>query len=337
MEKVKTYFPYIDGLKGTAILLMVMAHTLAWSFPDYSFLSLKLCDMSINECYSAFIWKIIYSFHMPLLFAVSGFLFYKPREYNWKNSSMIIYKRITRILVPYLFTGCFVLFLKGYFGYWFLQVLFVINIIIVLENLILYSFKAKLKTELLLHIIVYLSLTYISICLGHHRLPKMINNLSGINSYYMVFMFGYMLRRFPGVLNAISDKWVSFVCFILYILFFTISNSVYHIPLIGMLVPLLAIIFLTSTFIKISFKKSPGEVLLFIGRNSMEIYILHLFFVMPFNEVGLYILNQNNFALSITLQIIYSLVISSIAICLSVGCAKLLKQNKILSILLFGI
>ena len=57
MEKVKTYFPYIDGLKGTAILLMVMAHTLAWSFPDYSFLSLKLCDMSINECYSAFIWK----------------------------------------------------------------------------------------------------------------------------------------------------------------------------------------------------------------------------------------------------------------------------------------
>lgn len=258
MEKVKTYFPYIDGLKGTAILLMVMAHTLAWSFPDYSFLSLKLCDMSINECYSAFIWKIIYSFHMPLLFAVSGFLFYKPREYNWKNSSMIIYKRITRILVPYLFTGWFVLFLKGYFGYWFLLVLFVINIIIVLENLILYSFKAKLKTELLLHIIVYLSLTYISICLGHHRLPKMINNLSGINSYYMVFMFGYMLRRFPSFLNTISDKWVSFWCVILYILFFTITNSVYHIPLIGMLVPLLAIIFLTSAFVKVDFKKFPG-------------------------------------------------------------------------------
>lgn len=37
MEKMNTYFPYIDGLKGTAILLMVMAHSLAWSFPDYSF------------------------------------------------------------------------------------------------------------------------------------------------------------------------------------------------------------------------------------------------------------------------------------------------------------
>ena len=71
-------------------------------------------------------------------------------------------------------------------------------------------------------------------------------------------MFGYMLRRFPGVLNAISDKWVSFWCVILYILFFTITNSVYHIPLIGMLVPLLAIIFLTSAFVKVDFKKFPG-------------------------------------------------------------------------------
>ena len=104
-----------------------------------------------------------------------------------------------------------------------------------------------------------------------------------------------------------------------------------------MFIPLLAIIFLTSAFVKIDFKKSPGGVLLFIGRNSLEIYILHLFFVMPFKEVGLYILNQNDFALSITLQIVYSLTISSIAICLSVWIANLLKQNGILSRLLFGI
>lgn len=268
MEKMNTYFPYIDGLKGTAILLMVMAHSLAWSFPDYSFLSLKLCNMSINEFNSAFIWKIIYSFHMPLLFAVSGFLFYKPTEYNWKNSRKIIYKRITRILVPYLITGWFVLFLKGYFGYWFLQVLFIINIIIVLENMIIYALKINIKRELLFHILVYLFLTGISIWLKHYKLPKEINNLSGINSYYMVFMFGYMLRRFPAFSNVILGKWISFMCFILYILFWTISNSLYHIPFINMFIPLLAIIFLTSAFVKIDFKKSPGGGSSFIYRKK---------------------------------------------------------------------
>lgn len=87
MEKVKTYYPHIDGLKGFAIILMVMAHAIAWSYPDISFLSHRFCDMSTLEFNSSFVWKVIYSFHMPLLFAVSGFLFYKPITFDWNTSS----------------------------------------------------------------------------------------------------------------------------------------------------------------------------------------------------------------------------------------------------------
>lgn len=58
---------------------------------------------------------------------------------------------------------------------------------------------------------------------------------------------------------------------------------------------------------------------------------------MLFKEVGDYILGQNDFPVSLTLQICYSLVISVISIKLSVKIADFLKQNKCLSKLLFGI
>lgn len=80
-----------------------------------------------------------------------------------------------------------------------------------------------------------------------------------------------------------------------------------------------------------------GKIITLIGKNSLEIYILHLFFVMPFQEVGSYILQQPYFPMSVTLQIIYSLTISVIAIYLSIIFANLLKKNQLLSKLIFGI
>ena len=60
MENKKDYFYNIDQLKGLAILLMVMAHVLAWSYTDYSFLKGALIDMTKEEFNASLIWKIIY-------------------------------------------------------------------------------------------------------------------------------------------------------------------------------------------------------------------------------------------------------------------------------------
>ena len=73
-----------------------------------------------------------------------------------------------------------------------------------------------------------------------------------------------------------------------------------------------------------------------IGKNSMEIYVFHLFFVMPFKEVGTYILGIDNFAFSITLQLTYSLLSALIAIGFSLVMSKIVKSNKYLSFVLFG-
>ena len=166
MENKKDYFYNIDQLKGLAILLMVMAHVLAWSYTDYSFLKGALIDMTKEEFNASLIWKIIYSFHMPLLFFASGYLFYKVRPYDWINVKQLLLKRINRLLIPYLTTGVFVLFLKGYFGYWFFQVLFVLNVIVLLELFIESKIRVNIFGECACHIFVFLILFIISKCLS---------------------------------------------------------------------------------------------------------------------------------------------------------------------------
>lgn len=78
-------------------------------------------------------------------------------------------------------------------------------------------------------------------------------------------------------------------------------------------------------------------VIAYIGRNSMEIYLLHSFFVMIFKEVGVYMISLNSLVTCVTFQIVYSFVLSVIAITLSILIANFLKVSSILKKLLFGL
>ena len=54
---------FFDALKGLAIFLMVVGHAIAWIYPEETLYSFKN-NLGVN---------VIYSFHMPLLFVVSGY------------------------------------------------------------------------------------------------------------------------------------------------------------------------------------------------------------------------------------------------------------------------
>ena len=54
---------YIDIVKSFAIFMVVLGHCLQYTLPD-------------NERYSNTLFIMIYSMHMPLFVAISGYLFY---------------------------------------------------------------------------------------------------------------------------------------------------------------------------------------------------------------------------------------------------------------------
>jgi len=79
---------YIDIAKGIGIVLVVMGHN------DFSLIS-------------PFAYKLIYSFHMPMFFFMSG-MFFKPDMPFWA----FVRRRFDRVLKPFLFTLLLIYFMS---------------------------------------------------------------------------------------------------------------------------------------------------------------------------------------------------------------------------------
>lgn len=282
---------------------------------------------------------------MPLLFFVSGFLFYKSDALTFEKVKVILNKRIQRLLIPYITTGFFVLFLKGYFGYWFFITLFVLDIIVVVElyiveNLVKRTTKDN-EISIICHITVF-AILYLCAKFYSVFLPIELTNFAYLPQYYLLFMLGFLLHKHPRLEAFITTKQIVFLSFIFYLTLIVVVFYFNRVIMLGILIPLFACLFLYC-MAKHIFEESRKQTLTMllggvkiIGQHSMEIYVFHLFFVIQLPSVGDFILTVTNFPTSITLQLAYSLTISVIAIFFSIIMAKIINCNYYLSKLLFG-
>lgn len=55
---------YLDAMKGILIILVILGHSIQDTISDYQ---------------NNFLFRFIYSFHMPLFFAISGYLTFKNK------------------------------------------------------------------------------------------------------------------------------------------------------------------------------------------------------------------------------------------------------------------
>lgn len=95
---------FLDEVKGLAILLVAMGHVLAWNGMGTS------VDLIVNP-YGNLIFQLIYAFHIPLFFCVSGFLFKSSDKFNDLSKSLI--SKTKRLLIPYFSTGTLVFLVMG--------------------------------------------------------------------------------------------------------------------------------------------------------------------------------------------------------------------------------
>lgn len=332
---MKEYYPHLDVLKGIAILLMVMGHVIAWSYPDWHFLTDSWKEMPIQQFNASFVWKIIYSFHMPLLFFVSGYLFYKKDAITFKVVKTVFTRRVQRLLIPYLTTGFFVLILKGYFGYWFFIVLFILNLIVLSELYLETKISLSDRTECFCHLFVFICL-WVCSKLYNSILPAELANLAGLPQYYLLFIFGYLLHKYNNLEQAILSNKCIFISLLLYVAMMVFVCYFGIITFLGIFIPLFA-----SSYLFAIVKNNDNKNLLLggvkiAGKYSMEIYVFHLFFVIQIPSVGDYILTLSDFPTSIVTQLSYSLILSFIAITFSIIIAKIVKGNYYLAKLLFG-
>lgn len=91
-EMSKQHFRAIDIAKGIGIILVVLGHSLKQTEVNARWIKILIC--------------LIYSFHMPLFFALSGFLAEKVlRLETMKERLVYVKNRALRLLVPYFVIG----------------------------------------------------------------------------------------------------------------------------------------------------------------------------------------------------------------------------------------
>lgn len=290
---MKERLSWVDVARGIGIILVIYGHTLGSSGHRY----------------------LIYSFHMPLFFFLSGLVFRSREGESYKQS---LVKDIKRIMIPYFifaFASLILWFIilppegqnlnsifkqligiiygnasHGYLAIntvlWFLPCLFITKQI--------FWFLSKLPRNILaLSLILFSIIGYISsLYFSNLRFPYGFETaLTGI----VFFGMGYLWNYLPEKVNINIDKYIIFLCSIF--VFTTVYFADLNFQIYGLQVDMrlnrlnnyfyfyIAAISGILTTIFLSKIIDKNKVLEYLGRNTMPLFIWHYFVFIYLNKL----------------------------------------------------
>jgi peptidoglycan/LPS O-acetylase OafA/YrhL len=329
MEQTKR-LDYIDALKGFAILLVVMGHVLAGYYPSYK-------DALDANSQGMILWRVIYSFHMPLFMFCSGFVFYKTKEYfSTKNTTSLIGKRFKGLMIPYFAMGLLYLLLTGnLFVYWYLYVLFVFYLVTSIIKWIVSRFKWWTR-YVDSFFFIFFSLFIWRLCGKLHNFESIPFLDFGHFSLYIYFIFGMVTRKHEWHLALVSRDIFFLISTVLFFALCLAKFNVIALPTtkLFLLLPFAAIFSFLYYFQTTDNRGKVFYLLQKLGKFSLEIYILHLFFLTKIPWEGT--LDVLTCRTSIVLQFVSSLLLSVVNIAICFIIINFISKSSLLNKVLFG-
>ena len=334
---------YIDALRGFTMFLVVLGHVMI---------------TSLNISRDSIVCTFFLSFRMPIFFFISGYIAYNATNL-WTPSffiQKIKKKAFVQIIPACLFFTlyflsrhrnfgelCQYVINTGFGGYWFTFVLFEMFVIYYISSFIGKYIHNKI-TDILLILVCFFLLWFV-----HSEYNPQIGflNLDNLFNYLKFFTFGILCKKYHIVfLQLINNDYFRTVVIMSFILSFylildkDILNSHFN---YYMLLKNYTIRFtgLLTIFIFFHNKKSFFEkekffsrLLQYIGKRTLDIYLLHYFFI-PYIPVCItsYITQTNMSIIQITLSSILSIIIIFICLLLS----EIIRSSNILSHYCFGV
>lgn len=283
---------YIDALRGITMILVVYHHIVT---PCIN-------GTLINVC--------LHCIRMPMFFFVSGFIAYKGLDY-WTASntkSRVIKKFKVQIIPSIIFYALYFFFVKhynpfthwiehGWEQYWFTTSLFEFFIIYYTTNFLTRnSIKAN---YLVLFVLIVLSLVSLDIFDKSSKWCIWLNFYS-ITSYLYVFLLGTLVRRHFDIVKKWLDKWWilaldAIIFFLQFTLYYLCYKGILHLPVkfinimsaVTMRISGLALFFGLFVFFRHKFTEDnlTTRVLTFVGRRTLDIYLLHFFFIIHIKDI----------------------------------------------------
>lgn len=333
---------YIDAMRGFTMLLVIYHHVLLECIPTDSF--------SFNDIFIAF--------RMPLFFFVSGFVLYKSSKiWNLAFSLQFLKQKfviqvVSTLLFLFLadivFQNNFVdsLFSFAKNGYWFTLTLFEYFVLFTLIEFLIYKFKLKnVETPILvlyaLIIVVLPFLSYIRPTLNLNE--NQLYNFLGIRQFYyfIYFIFGALVKKHfqPFEKYILKDK--TFALMLIIFIFCYIYNYSYNNMIATVITRLLeaflGILIVFSVFRNYSscFDATTviGRFLQYIGKRTLDVYLLHYFFLPQYGMINFSAIKLNDPILELLVVVFFSIV--TLFLCIVVS--NIIRVSPSLAHLLFGI
>ncbi|BCL73202.1 acyltransferase/acetyltransferase [Vibrio nigripulchritudo] len=268
---------WVDHAKGIGIILVVYGHVAR---------GLQNAGIEMSPTHFSLIDSVIYSFHMPLFFFLSGLFFYQ--SFEKRGSKRLIFSKIDTIFYPYIlwsilqggieavlsnytngnvtFSEVFALLWEPRAQFWFLYALFLVFVV----SAFIYSFVARSLTAILF---VGTALNYVFNTL----LPdvQLLNYLYQ-NLVYFFFGIAFSVYSRESVFTRPQFLLISFVTFVALqagyhgILGMNYSQR----GLLSLILAISSIVFVVS--LSMVLEKRSLRWLSYIGSASMGIYLMHI-------------------------------------------------------------
>lgn len=354
-EGKKVRLEWLDALRGFTMILVVANHVSQMGFGQ--------------EWKQSSALSFLILFRMPLFFFVSGFLAYKASQvWNRVELGKLMLKKVRLQIIPtvvFFLLSCFIIHpdfceyvvrnfhspMKG--GYWFTIALLWMFIIYYLFS----YFESKLRVRSWVPIALFFlaSLVLYETC----YLPKYFawaqgyrgeriqwlcdTSLNQVFMYLPFFVFGIIVRRYWEQAQKIMDSKWFYPIVIAIVIWATVDYLKLHVLRMAWAnVPstlakfgLLIIVFMYFRHYKEHFTKFTlaGNCLQYIGRRTLDIYLIHFFFMPNVPAIGSFLnLNRGNFVLDIVLSVAMALLI--IGFCVVVS--NILRVSPLFRKYLFG-
>ena len=290
-EPITKRIGYIDALRGMAMILVVYFHISAYGFCSYV--------MGYND--------IIERFRMPLFFFISGWLF----KYIDRSTKEIIKQKFMVQIVPTAFFLLLYLWVFGYLsfdsfgsdkkGYWFTYVLFEFFVIYLGLKALFNKYNTKKGEICMMLAMLFLSISALYYSKYYTRYAEELGiwkNILGLFSFVkfkhiIFFWLGTFVKKHFNQFIQLTNKPLIigsllglFVVLNFYPVVFSINGLEYIAFLLvgisGVIVifTLFRHLYTSSLFSPFSsFFHYPSSVLKFVGRRTLDTYLIHYFFL----------------------------------------------------------
>ncbi|MES9905678.1 MAG: acyltransferase [Sedimenticola sp.] len=268
---------WVDYAKAIGIILVVYGHVGRGVYN---------AGIPINKSFFLLSDSIIYSFHMPLFFFLSGMFF--CQSLLKRGPIKLLANKIDTVIYPYLlwsviqgvvevslspytngsvtYTDVFMLLYEPRAQFWFLYALFMVFVV----ASIIY---AHLSNHYIFSVFVCSSLIY----LIQKDIPSPFH-LNFITSNFAFFAFGVWFNRL-GSLERLGSRKVFSAVLLAFILFQYVFHELLNLTyadkgIYSFILTVISLLFVVS--LSIVFSRKPIAWIAFIGSSSMVIYLTHI-------------------------------------------------------------